>query len=151
MKKIFLFLTLTIVVFSTNSCSSDSDRTGKSDKAIGTISFKIDGVQRTYNSIHFREETYLAGTPDEYVSVEIYTDSGNYGDAIGFSFIKGDMDHIYNFTYIVGGDMGFLPKDGFLYTITSNGNDNKLIGAFSGIIEGSPDMNITEGTFNIQY
>ena len=149
MKKIFLFLALIIIGFSINSCSSDSN--GKSDKATGTISFKIDGVQRTYHSIHFHQETYLAGTPNEYVGVDIYADPGIYGDSVGFSFVKGDMDHIYNFTYIVGGDMGYVPSDDFLLTITSNGNDNKLIGTFSGIIEGFPDFTTTEGTFNIQY
>src|SRR5689334_14777555 len=115
MKRIFLLLVLTIAAFSINSCSNDSN--GKSDKATGTISFKIDGVQRTYNSIHFHEETYLQGTADEYVLVDIYTDTGSYGDAVGFSIKKGDMDHIYNFTYMVGGDMGFEPADDFLYTI----------------------------------
>ena len=149
MKNIFLFLALSIVACSINSCSRDND--GTSDKATGTISFKIDGVQRTYNSIHFHEETYLEGTPDEYVGVGIYTDTGNYGDAVSFSFIKGDMDHIYNFTYIVGGDVGYLPADGFLFTIISNGNDNKLIGTLSGDMDGIGNITITEGTFNIQY
>lgn len=152
MKKIFLFLMLITVAFSINSCSSDNDNDGKSDKATGTISFKVDGVQKTFNSIHFHEETYLEGTSDEYVGIAIFANLGSiYSDGVNFSFKKGDMDHIYNFTYIKEGDIGYLPADDFLYTITSNGNDKKLIGTFSGTMVGYPDLAITEGTFNIQY
>ncbi len=147
MKKIFLFLALAIVVFSINSCSSDS----KSDKATGTISFKVNGVQKTFNSIHFSEKTYLEGTADEYVGVGIHTDPDNNYDSVNFSFIKGDMDHIFLFTYIKEGDMGHDPIDGFSFHITSNGDDKKLIGTFSGEMVGPTDVTITEGSFNIQY
>lgn len=147
MKKIFFLLIIASLAFTVNSCSKDSN--GVSDKATGTISFKVNGALRTFNVIHFHEETYLEGTPDEYVGVDIFANLGLYSDGVSFSFKKGDMDHIYNFTYIKEGDIGYLPADDFLYTITSNGNDNKLIGTFSGAMD--PDVTITEGTFDIQY
>ncbi|MEO5775787.1 MAG: hypothetical protein ABIQ27_02720 [Flavobacterium sp.] len=151
MKRIFLLLILIIAAFSINSCSSDGGGKSDYDKATGTISFKVDGYLKTFKSINFHEETYLQGTPDEYIGVDIYANLGAYNDGVSFSFIKGDMDHIYNFTYVKEGDIGYLPTDDFLYTITSNGNDNKLIGAFSGVMGGYPDLAITEGTFNIKY
>jgi hypothetical protein len=147
MKKILLFLTLVIVAFAINSCSSD----GKSDKATGTISFKANGVQKTFHSIHWHSVTNLAGTPDQYTTISIRTDGNEFYDSIYFSLIKGSMAGNPNtFGYYDNGD-DLYTLDNFPVNITTN-DDGKLIGTFSGDMFGSAGtVTITEGTFNIQY
>ncbi|MCF6133019.1 hypothetical protein [Flavobacterium wongokense] len=150
MKKIILLLLISVTAFSVNSCSSDDS---KSDKATGTISFKINGNLETFTGLHFHETVFFKGTPDEYTAVNIHSDSNEHFNWCQFSYIKGITggNSIY-FNYVNQGDMGYETEDNFTVNVASNGNDNKFIGTFEGdMISPVGTITITEGTFNIQY
>ena len=140
MKKVFLFLVLTTIGFTINSCSSDNS------SPTGIVTFKLNGVQKTLKII----------SVNEYKQISVYASSRTVEGAVEFSFKKGDLGNIISdFTYIVGGDVGYLKSSDFSGTVTAN-DDKKLIGTFSGHVGSSDgtdtnDLNITEGMFNIQY
>ena len=150
MKKVFLFLVLTTIGFTINSCSSDNS------SPTGIVTFKLNGVQKTLKIISVNEYKNLAGTANEYKQISVYASSRTVEGAVEFSFKKGDLGNIISdFTYIVGGDVGYLKSSDFSGTVTAN-DDKKLIGTFSGHVGSSDgtdtnDLNITEGMFNIQY
>ena len=150
MKKLILLLVVVTMAIGLNSCSSDDTSPS------GTVTFKLDGVQKTLKIISVNEYKNLAGTANEYTQISVYASSRTEDGAVEFSFKKGDVGNIIsNFTYIVGGDVGYLNSNDFLGTVTAN-DDKKLIGTFSGhvgSIDGtdSSDLNITEGSFDIQY
>ena len=151
MKKIFLFLVLTTMGFTINSCSSDDS------SPTGTVTFKVDGVQKTLKIINVNEYKNLAGTADEFTQISVYASSRTVDGAVIFSFRKGGLGNIISdFTYVLGGDVGYQQSASFSSAVTANGNDKKLMGTFSGHVGSSDgtdinDLNITEGTFNIQY
>lgn len=138
--------------FSINSCSNDSN--GKSNKATGTLSFKVDGDLKTLNIIYVDQIKQLVGTPYEYTQITVSAYSTTTDNAVTFSFKKGDLGNTFSdFAYILGGDMGYLKTSDFSSTITASGNENKLIGTFAGHVGSDTfyDFNITAGSFNIQY
>lgn len=148
MKKILLFVSYCVLILSLNSCSSDSD----SDKATGTISFKVNGVQKTFTGLHSHEHVYHLNET-EYTSVNIRTDSDDTTfDWFQFSLIKGNLQDSTYFSYVMEGNMIYNTADDFTVHITSNGDDKKLIGTFSGdMTRDGETLTITEGSFNVQY
>ena len=150
MKKVFLLLVLTIITITTNSCSNDKDDSPVAEKTYGTISMKLNGVQKTLNVSYVKLIKNLEGTPDEYTQIDIGTSPKNT-DAVAFSFKKGDLGNIIvGFTYLKESDMGYSAESDFLSDVTANGDDKKLMGAFSGHL-GGDEFNLTEGSFNIEY
>ena len=135
----------------TNSCSNDRDDSSHEPSATGTVTFKLNGVQKTLNIIDVGEYKNLAGTADEYTQISVYAKSKTEDGAVIFSFKKGDLGNIISdFTYVLGGDVGYQQSADFSNDVTANGDDKKLMGTFSGNL-GAPEFNITEGSFNIQY
>lgn len=149
MKKIVLFLALTMVLFATNSCSSDTN----SNKATGVISFKVNGIQKTFRSFHFRQETTLQGTPDEHTTLYFITDGNENHDWVSFSFEKGILADVNDvFQYYSEGNLGYDKLDNFSIHKSSNGDDKKLVGTFSGdMISSAGTVTITDGSFDIKY
>ena len=143
MKKIILVLVLATMAISLNSCSSDDSSPS------GTVNFKIDGVQKTLKIIDVGQYKNLEGTPDEFTQISVFASSRTEDGAVEFSFKKGDLGNVItDFTYILGGDVGYQMSSGFSTDVTSSGDDKKLIGTFSGNVDG---FTFTEGSFNIQY
>ena len=152
MKKIFLLIFFTIIGFTINSCSNSSD---SNPEIGGTISFKVDGVQKTFNDIYVSENVYNSGTSDEYTELSVLTMPQNASEHMEFYLYKNRLEDIVSVFYTVD-DVEWVRVGTFAIQLTSNGNNNKLIGTFSGQmsdneIQPQNYINITEGTFNIQY
>jgi hypothetical protein len=146
MKKIFLFIVLTTIAFTTNSCSNDES----SDIVNGSITLKVNGVYQTFTKIHLTQTK----SPDgQDTSLAIYTedDGDDYGDWVSVNFMKGIYSDVGPFSYRTE-DEQYVRTPNFVIQITSNGNDKKLIGTFAGEVSSpSGNLTITEGTFDIQY
>ena len=152
MKKIFLLIFFTTIGFTINSCSNSSD---SNPEIGGTISFKVEGVQKTFNDIYVSENMYNSGTSDEYTELSVRTMPQNASEHMEFFLEKNHLEDIVSVFYTVD-DIQWVRDGTFAVQLTSNGNNNKLIGTFSGQmsdneIQPQNYINITEGTFNIQY
>lgn len=152
MKKIFALLLLTTIGFTINSCSSSGD----SPVIVGTISFKVDGVQKTFNNIYVSETVNNPGTEDEFTDLGVYSMPQNSSEHIEFFTEKNHMEDIVSVFYTADGVQWTRLPGVFTVHLTSNGNNNKLVGTFSGQMGDSEIQpqnfkTITEGTFNIQY
>ena len=55
MKKLFLFLSISLLTLSISSCSDD-DSSPANNEPGGTVSFKVDGVQKTFNNVIINTE-----------------------------------------------------------------------------------------------
>lgn len=152
MKKIFALFFLTTIGFTINSCSSSDD----SPVIGGTISFKVDGVQKTFDNIYVSENVFNPGTADEYTDLGVYSMPQNTSEHIEFFTEKYHTEDIVSLFYTVDGVQWTRLPGVFTMHIASNGSNNKLVGTFSGQIgddEIQPQnfKTITDGTFNIQY
>lgn len=146
MKKTLWFFVLTIIVFTTNSCSNDDS----SDVVNGLITMKVNGVYKSFTKIHLKQTKSPDGRD---TSLSIYTedDGDDYGDWVSVTFTKGIYSDVGPFSYWIE-DEKYDRAPNFAIQITSNGNDRKLIGSFSGDVTGTGGtISITEGTFDIQY
>lgn len=149
MKKLFLFVAVAGLAFSLNSCSSSSS--GGSSPG-GTLTAKINGVAKTFNTVVVSENVQGAGTADEYTELTVTAAIGtSTTEFITFYLDKGDLgsDAIYEFYYT---------KDGVIYNgswatnVTTNNNSKKIVGSLSGTFsDGVTAFVISEGTFNVQY
>ena len=158
MKKLFLFVSAIALTVSLNSCSkSDS-----SSSVGGTITMKINGTSKTFNTVVVDEHVYYAGTTDEYTELTatgiVGTDATEY---VTFTTDKGVLgsDAIYSFEYYKNGQTYYsYGGGGFAANVTTNNTSKKLIGSFSGILNGNDSttgdpitVSLTNGTFNVQY
>lgn len=156
MKKIFLFIATATLAFSMNSCSSDdnSDSNGGNTTVGGTITAKIDGVQKTFNNV-IVNTTNFTEDGENYTFLDITATIGNSAsEIITFSTIKGRVgaDAIRDFNY--------TKNDNFFYSnpmttiMQTNSDSKKLKGIFSGTLtntSGGSPIAVTEGSFDIQY
>ncbi|HNP33740.1 MAG TPA: hypothetical protein PKN96_10650 [Flavobacterium sp.] len=147
MKKIVVYLVLAIMFFTLNSCSNSDD---SPKYAHGIITMKVDGVYKSFSKILFD----LSKSPDgSTTSVAFFTedDGDDYGDHVSFTITKGVFTDLVPFGYYIEQE-DYARASGFEMHLTSNGNDKKVIGTFSGdVSNGTETFTITEGTFNIQY
>lgn len=153
MKKFVLFVLLATIGFTINSCSSSSDN---GTVIGGTISFKVDGVQKTFNDIYVSENVLNPGTADEFTDLGVYSMPQNSSEHIEFYTEKYHMEDIVSVFYTADGIQWTRLPGVFTMHLTSNGGNNKLVGTFSGQmgddeIQPQNYKSITEGTFNIQY
>jgi hypothetical protein len=149
MKKLFLFVAVGVFAFSLNSCSSSD---GGSATIGGTITMKVNGVAKTFNTVVVNEQVYEAGTVDEYTELTMTGAIGtSTNEIILMRLDKGDVgaSAIYEC---------FYTKDGVEYNagltsnVTTNNTSKKLIGNFSGgASDGTTTFTFTEGAFNVQY
>ena len=98
MKKIFLLIFFTTVGFTIDSCSNSSD---SNPKIGGTISFKVDGVQKTFNDIYVSENVYNLGTSDEYTELSVRTMPQNASEHMEFFLEKNHLEDIVSVFYTV--------------------------------------------------
>lgn len=157
MKKLFFFTCLSVLALSFNSCSKDdgpSSNNNNDDLNIGTVSFKVNGNQRTYDAIIIDEQ--ISGAE----SVVIYKITafvkGIYSQRIYFEVSKEytGNDGI-NYLEYINTDNSYVSGNSLRSAITEN-NQNKLKGTFSGQISAwNDDTNvimtaqINEGSFDI--
>lgn len=146
-----MFFALSSMILAFNSCSKEDNDTPVSK---GTITFKVDGRQVTLDMVTVNEQKFLEGTANEYTQIGIlaYNKKIHYSDFIQFSIKKGDLeDNINDLVYGYDGDLGIQILDNFTFHITSNGDDKKIIGTFSGEMSEPGEMTVTNGIINIQY
>lgn len=152
MKKIILFIAICILGFGFNSCSSSDGQT----EIGGVITFKVNGVQKTFDNIYVSENLYFEGTPNEYTELNVFaTPLNNSAEELRFYLYKNRLEDFVSFFYS-SGDNQYTRIGNFAVHITSNGNNKKLIGTFSGQmgdseIQPQNFITISQGSFNIQY
>ena len=151
MKKIFLFVAATALTFSFSSCSSSD-----SGSSVGsTITMKINGISKTFNTVVVYENTF--GEETELTVMGTETDATG---SVTFLIRKGDVgaNVIYYFEYYDG--LIYYDYSGFSTSVTINSTGNRLAGAFSGRLlgyydnggtTGSMSVELTNGTFSVQY
>ena len=165
MKNLFLFLSISILSLSISSCSSDDNNSTEngdnnpSTETGGTVSFKVDGVQKTFNNIIIDKTIYDEGKQEEAIYLEITaSEEGNSEEYITFQLFEGSVGA--NKTYVDGWDYRVNNK---MYHAwhhsTGNGitdivqiNDaEKLKATFSGTLTSNVpvSLNITEGFIDI--
>ncbi len=156
MKKVFLFTCLSALALSFNSCSDD-DSSSNGGEPGGTVSFKVDGVQKTFNTVTVNEdsETFEGET---YTWYEVTASAdGNATEMIYFEVEKGynGADSFDNFDYTSATQVYSMDWDNFSSNTTTN-SSQKLKGSFTGTVsrwnnetQTSMDKEITTGTFDI--
>ena len=163
MKRIILFALLASFGLTSISCSNDDNSTpvNQVPQAGGTITFKVGGVAKTFNTINVVEDEQ--GTTEDPYTVLMVTASANNNPAEVISFVlpKGQIgaNLIYNLIYTVNGKSYWADTFGGSSTnvVQTNTADNKIIGSFSGTFTYSnmgqdfEELMITEGVFNFTY
>lgn len=150
MRRIFLFMLMTALLLSFNSCSdSESNPLISSGN---TITMKVGGELKTFNTVVVSQVPY-----DSYVDLIITaSNSGNPTDFVKFGLGKGDIGegHSWGFEYSVNGTSFFESGETSKVNsnITTNG-DNKLTGTFSGSVTSVENvrLELTQGSFDITY
>lgn len=161
MKKIFLFIATATLAFSMNSCSSDdnsdSNNGGGNETTIGgTLSVKIDGVQKNFNNVIVNAAPYdMPGNPDLILLDVTASTAGNSSEYINFQIFKGRtgansffLDLQYTLNNVTYRDE--------VSSITQINSNNALKGTFNGEVEGYINnawviKTLTEGKFDVKY
>lgn len=158
MKKLFLFLTLSSLSISLNSCSGD-DSNDSVNPANSTLSMKVNGTVKTYNTVAVSQDDQ--GNGDVYLTVTA-SQAGSPNDLVNFSTYVGETGiyAIYQFEVIYNGqafNAGFGGNGNLNNNVIVNSN-NRLQGTFSGTItrynnqtQQEETINVTEGSYNIVY
>ena len=158
MKKIFLFIATATLAFSMNSCSSD-DNSSDSGVIGGTISAKIDGVSKTFNTVVVNKQT-ITEDGETYTELVVSATIGtSTEEIITIALDAGDVgaEAIYSFSYLNGGNTFNSYLGNLSSTVLTNSN-NKLKGNFSGTLKTYNPSNgaeitktLSEGSFDISY
>ena len=158
MKKLFLFLAVAALGFT--SCSDDDDNNNPTYTTGGTVTMKINGVQKTYTTISVDRELYTGETPgdDEYLLSVTASENGSATEFVTFDIWEnsngaGGIDWI---TYVTDGD-NYSQWGNFNSNVLAS-NNHELGANFSGeMIIGYDENNdlvvdeITEGSINVTY
>lgn len=137
MKKLFLFLAVTALTLT--SCSKDDD-----NNVVGnSITLKVDGTSKSFGNITAAEAFGFVVITGYNGPAEDPTES------ITISIESGETGNVANITYYDENDDYF----GDLTTNVTTNTTGTAIGTFSGTLEGfdSPNITITEGSFDVKY
>jgi hypothetical protein len=153
MKKIFLLLICTTSLL-LSSCSGDDTKSGKPSETVqqGTVTVKIDGILKTYNTITLETVDY----GENYTINCTASQNGSSAEMIQFSMWSDDIgaDGLYNFVYTteshpqnvsVSSNILVNKQDSFKATFSGQ----VFVGNFETGEGGSKPM--TEGEINITY
>lgn len=151
MKKLFLFTCLSALAFSFNSCSDDDSKSSDSTSG-AAISFKVNGVRKTFSNVIFEKFGSEGEAP--YYFVEAIPTSNEPDELINFSFRANTLGStvIEHFHYQTGSYdyyWGTGSANEFTHNFQAN-STTKQKGTFSGIVREEDEfVTITEGSFNI--
>jgi hypothetical protein len=156
MKKLFLFTLISALTFSLNSCSGDDDSAAAvNTQPGGTLTMKIDGNLKTYNTVIVNVDDQTDG--ETLLTVTASQDGGS-NETVRFNVYKGDVgsDVMFPISFVIGGAQHSLYD--FNQNVTVNSN-NHLKGTFSGnITEWNNETQqvetqhvITEGSYDVTY
>lgn len=149
MKKIILLVVMVAVGMFWTSCSSDDS--GNNTNTIplnpaGTISFKVNGVTKTFN-------TYIMTENDQSLYITA-TNNSNISDIVELDIQKDQLgtgvlhDFFYTKNTVIYNSFG-----GFTTLITKN-SDRQIIGSFAGELYSSAEggyITISNGLINMTY
>lgn len=147
MKKIILFLAVSALTLTFNSCSKDSSSTDTiTPTTNSTFKCKVDGVQKTFGT-----NTFLAAG-----DVNVVAFIGSQGTSTENIWLTVTANSTTNWDFLyVSLVTQYEPSTGFVLTITNNNTTTKTIkGTFSGTVKEMGTSNIktlTEGVFDIKY
>ena len=145
MKKLFLFLAISTLTISLNSCSKDSTDSSTPTTS-STFKCKVNGVQKTFGTNTFLASNevnvvaYIGSkeTSTENIWITVDENSTPNGSFIYFDVVK-----------------QYYPTSNFVLKITNNNTTTKTIeGTFSGtvnVLSTTETKSLTEGVFNIKY
>ena len=143
MKNLFTILTIVAFGLSFTACSSDSD--GKKSG----LTARINGVERTFNTIEVTEEDF--GEYTDYIIDAVQSD--DVTKSITISLGKGSLgtDSIYFIQYYDGTTFYQLSSPQITSNVTES-SDSKIKATFSGILNdgGSGNVNIANGVIDLK-
>jgi hypothetical protein len=150
MKKIFMFLTLVSLIAFT-SCSDDDG----GSSASGTITARVNGVDKTFNVTSVKQELSTEGEFSWYDVIIITKQSDDASKTFELNLTKNEIGDgaAWGFSYY--DDENYYYCDDI--AITSNATESNNAGAkgsFSGIAideETSETIEITNGIFDVKY
>jgi hypothetical protein len=156
MKKLVLFALLLVLTFSISGCSGDDDTPALIDNTPGgVITFKLNGITTTYNTVVVIENSNTA--------VPIVTVTGLDGtsqNTVYFSAYRNSLgaDVSFYFTFVLSGQNFFgaiARATGSFHSNIVENDEHHIKGAFAGEISTSGSnpqhKNVTDGTFDIRY
>ncbi|MBK9225200.1 MAG: hypothetical protein IPO23_12335 [Flavobacterium sp.] len=148
MKKIYLFLAISLMTFSLNSCSKDDSSDNiETPVSTGIFKCKVNGVQKTFNTNNF----LAAGQ----VNVVAYIGSKEMPSETIWLTVDENSKTNWDLVYTNLTITQYFPTESFVMNITENNTSTKTIkGTFSGNVEeigSSNKISLTEGIFDIKY
>ena len=152
MRRIFLYMLVFSLAFSSNSCTKDPSPSYSGN----SVTTKVGGLEKTFNTVVVTQEPYTSGGVN-YVDLKITaTNKGNTTESLVFSIGKGDLGvgHSWGFNYTINGV--YYAEGDMPTTVSSDAtinSDNKLKGTFNGTVTSSENvtLQLTEGTFDVSY
>lgn len=157
MKKIALFALIATLGLSSISCSSDDSSAPVNQVPVtgGTVTFKVDGVAKTFNTINVNVEPGEGQDADNNYLLVTASANNDPSEVMSFVVQEGQIgaNAAYNWAYTAGGKNYYAM---FNNVVQTNSTDKRLIGSFSGNAEyyngmGVEVVAISEGVFNITY
>jgi hypothetical protein len=154
MRKIFLFMLVIASTLSLNSCSKDDNN--QSPPSSNSVTMKVGGTQKTFNTIEVKQEPYTLDGENFIDLIITASINGNMSESLTFYVGKGDVGSgvSWGFNYIIN-DVVFF-EDGVINSVNTNttvNSDKKLVGTFDGIVTASDgtSLELTQGLFDISY
>lgn len=149
MKKIILFVVLTTLSMSFNSCSSDDSGKQVPVEAlnpVGTISFKVNGVTKAFDTFIMTEDestlfitATIGSSIDDIVELQIQKDAlgTQVLDRTSFTYTRNTVD--------------YRVDSNFTSLITTNSN-RQIMGSFAGdMYVSDANLTLTNGSINMSY
>lgn len=153
MRKLFLFTSLLGAAFIFNGCSSnDDDDKSSAVTPTGTVSFTLNGEEKTYNTIEISEVDEFEEGNENYIMVTAKGDDNT--DYVRFTIPENEKATEQAFYYY---EDTIEYESYFLAFSVDVKNNNKAEGTFQGTVSAMPDgdlpvvMEIKGGTFSINY
>lgn len=148
MKKLLLFVSITTCSLLLTSCSNDDNKSTSSSSS--KVSFKINGVAKTLNSVSVNTS---APDADGDVTLTVAATDGGTNN-VSIEVYRGELGANGHVTFYMGGTLYYTSYSGFTSYFTQN-DEHHLKGTFSGEIynaaTGNQTGQISEGVFDINY
>lgn len=149
MKKIFMFLTLVSMIAFT-SCSDDDG----GSSASGTITARVNGVDKTFNVTSVKQELSTEGEFSWYDVTIITKQSDDTSKTFELNLTKNEIgEGAWGFSYYDDENYYYCDDIAITSNVTESNNAGAK-GSFSGIAideETSETIEITNGIFDVKY
>ena len=154
-KQLLLFVCLSSLTLSFTACSGDDVKTTDTQitEPSGTVSFKLDGVEKVYNTIIITESQYEEGATVRTITA---SQNGNPAELVEFVVVSGETgtNKLYNIRYVTN---SVSTSNMELSSITTVSSNTALKATFSGLNyqqnanQEFVEVPVTDGVIDIQY